>query len=79
MKEFTSKVGTTFERMPETYSTTNDKILFIVDLLTDGAYTWYLANEHKRYPDPQSGYLEYNTYTRFERGFRKAHQNLHEF
>ena len=77
LKEFISKVESTFERMPQTYSTTNDKILFIADLLTDGAYTWYSANEHKRYADPQSGYLEWDTCTRFKREFMTAHQNLH--
>ena len=78
LKEFMSKVESTFERMPQTYSTTNDNILFIADLLTDGAYVWYSANEHKRYPDPQSGYLEWDTYTRFKPKYSMAHQNLHE-
>jgi len=55
LKEFISKVESTFERMPQTYCTTNDKILFISDLLTDGGYTWDSANEHKEYLDPQSG------------------------
>ena len=39
LKEFRSKVESTFERMPQTHSTINDKILFIVDLLTNSAYT----------------------------------------
>ena len=60
-------------RMPQNDSTTNDKILFIADLLTDSAYTWYSANEHKRDPDQQSGYLAWNTYTRFKREFMTAH------
>ena len=28
----------------------------MADVLTDGAYTWYSANKHKRYLDPQSVY-----------------------
>jgi len=52
LKEFMSKEESNFECMPQTYSTTNDKILFIANLSTDGAYTWYLANKHKRYLDP---------------------------
>ena len=78
LKEFIFKVESTFEHMLLTYCTTNDKILFIADLLKDCAYTWYLVNEHKRYPDPQSGYLECDTYTRFKRELMTAHQNLHE-
>ena len=78
LKELISKVESTFERIHQTYSTTNDKILCIADLLIHGTHTWYLANEHKRHPDPQSGYLECNTYARFKREFMTAHQNLHE-
>ena len=78
LKEFLSKVESPFERMPQTYGTTNDKILFIADLLTDGAHTWYSANKFMRYPDPQSGYLEWDTYTRFKCEFITAHLNLHE-
>jgi len=61
LKEFISKVESTFERMPQTHSTSNNKVLFIGDLLTDCAYTWYSANEHNRYPNLQSGYLEWDT------------------
>ena len=39
LKEFVSKVESTFERMPQTYSNANAKMLFIADLLTDVAYT----------------------------------------
>ena len=78
LKEFMSKVESTYERMPQTYSTTNDKIMFIAALLTDSAYTWYSANEHKSYPDTYSDYLEWDTYIRFKREFTTAHQNLHE-
>jgi hypothetical protein len=78
LKEFISKVESTFERMPLTYSSTNDKILFVADLLTGGAYTWYSANEHKRSPDPQSGFVEWDTYGRFKKDLVEVHQNLHE-
>ena len=65
--------------MPYTYCTINNNILCIADLLTDGSYTSYSANEDKRYPDQQSSYLDWDTYTKFKREFMTAYQNLHEF
>jgi len=64
--------------MLQTYSTANDEILFIADPLTDVAYTWYSGNENQRYPNPQSGYLAWDIYTRFKREFMTPHQNPHE-
>jgi len=52
LKIFLNDVATVFERMPVTYETANDKILYIGALLTNSAKTWYLANEQKRKPDP---------------------------
>jgi len=40
--------------MPITYDSANDKILYVAVLLTGSAKQWYLANETRRKPDPQS-------------------------
>jgi len=61
LKAFLNDVATVFERMPVTYETAKDKILYVGALLTDSAKTWYLANEQKRKPDPLSGWTVWVT------------------
>jgi len=61
--------------MPVTYETANDKILYVGALLTDSAKTWYLANEQKCKPDPQSGRTIWITYEDFLKDFIAIHEN----
>jgi len=58
LEEFVQKVDNIFERMPLSYSTTSEKILYASDLLTRRADVWYRANQHKRLPNEQTKWLE---------------------
>lgn len=78
LREFLMKVDNTFERMPLTNNTASEKILFVADLLTGGASTWYYANQHKRKPDVNSGWVEWDTFNVFKREFINVHQNPQE-
>ena len=64
--------------MPVTYETANDKILYVGALLTNSAKTWYLANEQKHKPDPQSGWTIWVTYEDFLKDFIVIHENKKE-
>jgi len=61
--------------MPVTYLTANDKILYVGALLTDSAKTWYLANQQKCKPDPQSGWTVWVTYEDFLKDFITIYEN----
>jgi len=64
--------------MPLSYSTTSEKILYVSDLLTGRADVWYRANQHKRLPNEQTTWLEWDSYGRFKNEFMGAHRNHHE-
>jgi len=64
--------------MPLSYSTTSEKILYVSDLLTGRADVWYRANQHKRLPNEQTKWLEWDSYGRFKNEFMEAHRNHHE-
>jgi len=64
--------------MPLSYSTTSEKILYVSDLLTGRANVWYRANQHKRLPNEQTKWLEWDSYGRFKNKFMEAHRNHHE-
>jgi hypothetical protein len=64
--------------MPITYDTANDKILYVATLLTGSAKTWYLANENKRKPDPQSGWCVWARFEDFLKDFKSVHENKNE-
>jgi len=58
LEEFIQKVNNIFERMPLSYSTTSEKILYVLELITGGADVWYRANHHKRLPNEETKWLE---------------------
>jgi len=76
--EFVQKVDNIFERMPLSYSTTSEKILYNADLLTGQADVWYRANKHKRLSYEETKWLEWDSYGRFKNEFMEAHRNHHE-
>jgi len=78
LKAFLNDIATVFERMPITYETTNDMILYVEALLTDSTKTWYLANEQKHKPDPLSGWTVWVTYEDFLKDFIAIHENKNE-
>jgi len=78
LKAFVNNIATVFERMPVTYETANDKILYVGALLTNSAKTWYLANEQKHKPDPLSGWTVWVTYEDFLKDFIAIHENKNE-
>jgi len=55
-KLFLNDIGNVFEYMAITHHLANDKIVYVVGLLTRSAKEWYLANETRRKPNPQSGW-----------------------
>jgi len=64
--------------MPITYSSANDKILYVAALLTGSAKQWYLANETRRKLDPQSGWCLWARYKDFLKDFTSVHENRNE-
>jgi len=64
--------------MTLSYSITSEKILYVSDLLTGRADVWYRANQHKRLPNEQSKWLEWDSYGRFKNEFMEAHRNHQE-
>jgi len=64
--------------MPISCSITSEKILHVSDLLTGRADVWYHANQHKRLPNEQTNWLEWDSYGRFKNEFMKAHRNHHK-
>jgi len=75
LEEFVQKVDNIFERMPLSYSTTSEKILYVSDLVTGRADVWYRANQHKRLPNEQTKWLQWDSYGGFKNEFMEAHQN----
>jgi len=61
--------------MPITYSSANDKILYVAALLTGSAKQCYLANETRHKPDPQSGWCIWARYKDFLKDFISVHEN----
>jgi len=78
LRPFLNDVANIFERMPITYSSPNDKILYVAALLTGSAKQWYLANETRRKPDPQSGWCVWARYEDFLKDFISVHENRNE-
>jgi len=78
LQEFVQKIHNIFERMPLSYSTTSEKILYISDLLTGRAHVWSRATQYKRLPNEQTKWLEWDSYGRFKNEFIEAHRNHHE-
>jgi len=64
--------------MSPSYSTTSEKILYVLDLLTGRADVWFCANQHKRLPNEQTKWLEWDSYRWFKNMFMEAHRNHHE-
>jgi len=62
LEEFVQKVDNIFECMPLSYRTTSEKTLYISDLLTGRADVWYRINQHKRLPNEQTKWLEWDSY-----------------
>jgi len=61
--------------MPITYDSANDKILHVAVLLTRSAKQWYLANETRRKPDPQSSWCVWARYEDFLKDVTAVHEN----
>jgi len=78
LQEFVQKVDNIFERMPLSYSTTSEKILYVSDLLTGRPDVWYCANQYKRLPNELTKWLEWDSHGRFINEFMEAHRNHHE-
>jgi len=78
LEEFVQKFDKIFERIPLSYSTTSEKILYLSDLLTGRADVWYRATQHKHLPNEQTKWLERDSYGRFKNEFMEAHRNHHE-
>jgi len=53
-------------------------MLYVSDLLTGRADVWYRANQHKRLPNEQTKWLEWDSYGRFKNEFMEAHRNHYE-
>jgi len=64
--------------MQITYSSANDKILYVAALLTGSAKQWYLAKATRRKPDPQSGWCVWARYEDFLKDFISVHENRNE-
>jgi len=64
--------------MPITYDSANDKILYVAAFLTGSAKQWYLANETRHKPDPQSGWCVWARYEDFLKDFIAVHENRNE-
>jgi len=78
LKPFLNDVANIFECMPITYRSANDKILYVAALLTGSTKQWYLANETRRKPDPQSGWCVRARYEDFLKDFISVHKNRNE-
>jgi len=78
LKPFLNDVANVFERMPITYDLANDKILYVAALLTGSPKQWYLANETRHKPDPQSGWCIWARYEDFLKDFIAAYENRNE-
>jgi len=77
-EEFMQKVDNIFKRMPLSYSTISEKIVYVLDLLTGRADVWYRANQHKRLLNEKTKWLECGSYGRFNNELMEAHRNHHE-
>ena len=78
LEEFVQNVDNIFERIPLSYSTTSEKILYVSHLLTRQADVWYRVKQHKQLPNELTKWLEWDSYRRFKNEFMEAHQNHHE-
>jgi len=78
LEEFIQIVNNIFERMPLSYSTTSKKILSVSDPLIGQPDVWYCANQHKRWSNEQTQWLEWDSYRRFKNEFMETHRNHHE-
>jgi len=78
LKPYRNDVANIFECMPITYSSANDKILYVAALLTGSAKQWYLADKTRRKPDPQSGWCVWARYEEFLKDFISVHENRNE-
>jgi len=61
--------------MPITYDWANNEIHYIVALQTGSVKQWYLANQARRKPDPQSGWCVWARYEDFLNDFIAVHEN----
>jgi len=60
------------------YDSVNDKMLYIAALLTGSAKQWYLINEIRRKPNPQSGWCIWARYEDFLQDFIGIYENRNE-
>lgn len=75
LKAFVNDCERVYERMPITYHSEWEKILFMASLLTGNAKKWYLANKKKGLPNAQTDWTVWARYSELLAEFVRVHKN----